>query len=177
MAATSIAMSNSKVFQIILGLSIFAAILLYWKDELPLLFNSEGFQPNGQQRLTVLALLGSLPIILILLQLTLSSVKADYRQYAEQQKELAKPPPRGPIEVTRECYEQRDFHRKAELGEIDGAPNAELWLGEPDQQNELNWYSRPGALLFNDGSITQFSVALLYDEDAWAVGELSLIHI
>lgn len=152
-----------------------AAIVLTWREEIGLLFNSEGFRPSAHQVRTFFALFAAIWVLTWLLAGTLDTVKSDYERYLAQLRSDSSPPAvaseqdQDARELTVASYQARGFRLHSRLSQTAHSP--ELWIRQATEPDGNNLHRRTGALIYSDGSATQFSVAVLYGSDVWEIGD------
>lgn len=148
-------------------------VVMAWLSEIPLLWATEGFKPKPLYATLVICLSAILVIALLLLTATFESLKRDHSAYLAQQrtentppKVESDPPAMSPIEATIQAYRLRGFTYRNTLEAGEGP---QVWAKEatPD---DSHIFRRPGALIYRDGTATQFSVAVIYQDDVWALG-------
>jgi hypothetical protein len=173
-------------FTLLTVLGVFSAAILTWRGEVELFFNSEGFRPTDLQTYVPIGLALILVVALSLFSLTMEAVKADYLAFQAARRTEATPPtleppppdaapeaPQvSPQQAMISCYVARGFYRHSLLNETSGDPDradtTEVWTADEEIQDEVHWYRRPGVIVYEDDSATQFSVAVIHDADSWA---------
>lgn len=162
------------IYPIIVSLVVVAAaVILTWREEVGLLFNSEGFRPSNLQIGIFVALFFGLWLLTTLLAANLSEVKRDYEQHLDGARSDSLPPTAAGVDdahrATIAAYEARGFTFRSRLDDAAEAP--EVWAQPSVTPDQNNLHRRTGALVYADGSATQFSVAVLYGDDVWDVGD------
>lgn len=164
----------------VVAAAVVATVLLNWKGEALLLFNSEGYRPPRGAAWTILALAVALYAVVFQVDRTFARIKADHERYIAAQR-AHNTPPSGlrPVNesaktATVENYLSRGFSFDSALSEASGAP--EVWKGDTTIQDSTGFYRQRGAIIYDDGSAVQFSVALLYRDDVWALADETRIR-
>lgn len=152
------------IFTAVLSLIVILAAVMTWKDEFHLLLNTEGFRPSIRQVATVACLFVALWCVMFFLASTLNGVRRDYDSYIEALRRDS-----SPLGVTTESYQARGFVFHSRLGEE--ADIREVWVSPTRDLDTQNIYRQAGALIYPDGSATQFSIAVLSRDDVWSVGD------
>lgn len=161
----------------------FLAAIFFWRSEIELFINTEGFKPTALQYALAIGISLIILTSLILFALTMESVKRDHAAYELQNKKEASPPETisesdyvSPMQAMIGCYAARGYYRVEFIEDNEAEQSIELWTTDEDIEDELNWYRRPGVLIYEDGTATQFSVAVLHDGDSWAFGDAQKVN-
>lgn len=147
-----------------------------WKQEIGLLFNTEGYKPTTFQYIAF----GLLTLVLIgmvaLMAVTLETVRADYSAFLNKKQIENSPPITVPVpslsakQATVYSYQQRGFRFHSNIAESGETNSVELWSAPDAVLDEMHLYRRSGALIYEDGTATQFSIAVLYADNVWKLG-------
>lgn len=155
---------NPVIFTVMVSLTVILAAVLTWQDEFRLLFSAEGFRPTIRQVGTVACLFIASWVVMFLLASALNGVRRDYENYLNSLRRDS-----SPLGIAVESYEGRGFVFHSRLGEV--ASSAQVWVKSERELDAQNVYRQSGALIYPDGSATQFSIAVLYRDDVWNLGD------
>jgi len=161
----------------LLGLAGFVFVILSavvaYSGQIALFANKEGFETSRLQNVLAVGLFIVWIAISGLLVFTLENVKSDYDAFISKKKEETSPPvvedgPDTPQQKMQAAYHARGFTLVGRLEDAADAP--QLWTGAR-AADAAGIFRKPGVLIYPDGSATQFSIAVLYGHDAWAIGD------
>lgn len=152
------------IFAVIVSLAVVLATALNWKEEFGLLLNAEGFRPSTLRVATIGGLFLALWLAVFFIANSFEAVKRDHDNYLAGLRANS-----SPVERAAEAYEARGYRFHSTLGE--DASSAQVWAKTERELDSENLYRQSGALIYPDGSAAQFSIAVLYRDDVWNLGD------
>jgi hypothetical protein len=164
MALSVSARPNRVIFAIVVSLAIVFATALYWQEGLRLLLNAEGFRPSATRIASVGSLFLVMWLVVFLIGISVEGVKRDHADYIAGLRAAS-----SPVETTAASYQARGFAFHSNL--VEGASSPQVWAKTQRELDSENLYRQAGALIYPDGSATQFSIAVLYRDDVWSLGD------
>lgn len=166
---------------LLVAFGLLAAMLLTtWREQTKAIydavFGNSGFALTPTQAVTLICASIAVVAILTLVSFTFETVKQDFQTFTEKKKAESAPPvvadPGRELTVRQAviaAYQARDFVFHSRLSEEVEWP--QVWVSPRNAQDDTGRYRTAAALIYEDGTATQFDLAVLHDEDVWQVGD------
>lgn len=165
-------------------IGVYFAVLLFWKEEIMILLGKDGYTPTTTTSFKVALTSIILFIAIVALQYFLHETKVEYNIYVSERQQQARPPKETKTkETATEHYSNTGFKKHSEFLSVREQTNdnssdqqVEVWAANNIKVDDNKYFRRSGALIYENGDATQFSVAVIHSENSWAKDSERLIQ-